>query len=125
MTENKYQLEVEKPELLDDWDQRFVISTLSRDLQANRLTLVQTADKDQATHSLFDINLGKYSFILQRFCQDSTIIFEVDEEDSDILTMTMIISDVIAWRRFRRVVRKPAKKSVHENKVHRKYSCPI
>ena len=125
MTENKYQLEVEKPELLDDWDQRFVISTLSRDLQANRLTLVQTADKDQATHSLFDINLGKYSLILQRFCQDSTIIFEVDEEDSDILTMTMIISDVIAWRRFRRVVRKPAKKSVHENKVHRKYSCPI
>ena len=49
MTENKYQLEVEKPELLDDWDQRFVISTLSRDLQTNRLTLVQTADKDQAT----------------------------------------------------------------------------
>ena len=51
MTENKYQLEVEKPELLDDWDQRFVISTLSRDLQANRLTLVQTAEKDQATLS--------------------------------------------------------------------------
>ena len=49
MTENKYQLEVEKPEFLDDWDQRFVISTLSRDLQANRLTLVQSADKDQAT----------------------------------------------------------------------------
>ena len=52
VTENKYQLEVEKPELLDDWDQRFVISTLSRDLQANRLTLVQTAEKDQATLSL-------------------------------------------------------------------------
>ena len=49
MTENKYQLEVERPELLDDWDQRFVISTLSRDLRANRLTLVQSADKDQAT----------------------------------------------------------------------------
>ena len=63
--------------------------------------------------------------ILQRFCQDSTIIFEVDEEDSDILTMTCIIADVIAWRRFRRVVRKPAKINVNENKVHRKYSCPI
>ena len=124
MTENKYQLEVEKPELLDDWDQRFVISTLSRDLQTNRLTLVQTAEKDQATSPSYQSH-SKYSFFPQRFCQDSTIIFEVDEEDSDILTMTMIISDVIAWRRFRRVVRKPAKKYVDENKVHRKYSCPI
>ena len=122
VTENKYQLEVERPELLDDWDQRFVMSTLSRDLTANRLTLVQTADKDQANSTL---RREKYKYWLQRFCQDSTIIFEVDEEDSDILTMTCIIADVIAWRRFRRVAGKPVKKSVTENKVHRKYSCPI
>ena len=38
--------------------------------------------------------------------------------------MTCIIGDVIAWRRFRRVVKKPVK-TVKENKVHRKYSCPI
>ena len=113
---------MERPELLDDWDQRFVMSTLSRDLTANRLTLVQTADKDQANSTL---RREKYKYWLQRFCQDSTIIFEVDEEDSDILTMTCIIADVIAWRRFRRVAGKPVKKSVTENKVHRKYSCPI
>ena len=47
MTENKFQLEVERPELLDDWDQRMVMSTLTRDLTRNRLTLVQAADKDQ------------------------------------------------------------------------------
>ena len=47
MTENKFQLEVERPELLDDWDQRMVVSTLSRDLTGTRLTLLQTADKDQ------------------------------------------------------------------------------
>ena len=47
MTENKFQLEVERPELLDDWDQRLVVSTLSRDLTGTRLTLLQTADKDQ------------------------------------------------------------------------------
>ena len=47
VTENKFQLEVERPELLDDWDQRLVVSTLSRDLTGTRLTLLQTADKDQ------------------------------------------------------------------------------
>ena len=47
VTENKYQLEVERPELLDDWDQRFVMSTLSMDHATTRLTLVQVAEKDQ------------------------------------------------------------------------------
>ena len=49
LTENKFQLDIEKPELLEDWDQRFVFSTLSRDESGARLTLQQVADKDQVT----------------------------------------------------------------------------
>ena len=52
MTENKYQLEVERPELLDDWDQRWVMSTLTRDTGANRMTLTQVAEKDQVRQSV-------------------------------------------------------------------------
>ena len=52
MTENKYQLEVERPELLDDWDQRWVMSTLTRDTGANRMTLTQVAEKDQVIQSV-------------------------------------------------------------------------
>ena len=34
-------------ELLDDWDQRTVVSTLTWDRTANTLNIVQLADKDQ------------------------------------------------------------------------------
>ena len=47
MTENKFQLDVERPELLDDWDQRWVMSTLTRDMATNRMTIAQVAEKDQ------------------------------------------------------------------------------
>ena len=47
VTQNKFQLEVERPELVDDWDQRLLMSTLSWNVKANRLTMVQIAEKDQ------------------------------------------------------------------------------
>ena len=47
VTENKFQLDVERPELLDDWDQRWVVSTLTREPNTNRMTLMQVAEKDQ------------------------------------------------------------------------------
>ena len=50
VTENKFQLEVERPELLDDWDQRWVMSTLTREPNTNRMTLMQVAEKDQVCH---------------------------------------------------------------------------
>ena len=55
VTENKFQLEVERPELGEDWDQRLLMSTLSWNLAARRLTLVQTAEKDQARVALLEI----------------------------------------------------------------------
>ena len=39
---------------------------------------------------------------MQKHCKDSTIIMEVDEDDSDILNVTYLIDDVVAWRKFRR-----------------------
>ena len=65
---------------------------------------------------------------MQRFCQDSTIIFEVDDEDSDILTMTCMSGDIIAWRKFRRITTKTAQVNTDSNtekKAHRKFSCPL
>ena len=47
VTENKFQLDIEKAELVEDWDQRFVYSTLSRDESGRRLTMQQIAEKDQ------------------------------------------------------------------------------
>ena len=47
MTQNKYLEGVPKPELLDDWDQRLVMTTLSMDRQARKITLLQEAEKDQ------------------------------------------------------------------------------
>ena len=45
VTQNKFQLDVEIPEMLDDWDQRWVMSTLSR--ENNRITLNQIAEKTE------------------------------------------------------------------------------
>ena len=36
-----------KPELLDDWDQRLVITTLQVNQEGSRLELNQVAEKDQ------------------------------------------------------------------------------
>ena len=53
VTENKFQLDVERPELLDDWDQRWVMSTLTREPNTNRMTLMQVAEKDQVWQFLW------------------------------------------------------------------------
>ena len=49
VTENKFQLDIEKPEIVEDWDQRFVYSTLTRDESGARLTMQQIAEKDQVS----------------------------------------------------------------------------
>ena len=36
-----------KPELLDDWDQRLVVTTLQVDAEGERIELNQVAEKDQ------------------------------------------------------------------------------
>ena len=66
-----------KPEVLDDWDPRFVVTTLSSNLEGNRITLNQVAEKDMA------------------FRQDSCIDLEVDNEDRNMMIMTCTAGDII------------------------------
>ena len=47
MTQNKFLEGVPKPELVDDWDQRLVVTTLSLDRVGKKIILVQVAEKDQ------------------------------------------------------------------------------
>ena len=52
MTQNKFLEGVPKPELLDDWDQRLVVTTLIRDRVARKITLLQVAEKDQVRNNI-------------------------------------------------------------------------
>ena len=53
LTENKWKAGTAKPELVEDWDQRMVITTLTRDQQGNVIELHQAAEKDQVHHDDF------------------------------------------------------------------------
>ena len=47
LTENKWKAGREKPELVEDWDQRLLVTTLNRKEDCNILELSQIAEKDQ------------------------------------------------------------------------------
>ena len=49
LTENKWKSGVPKPELVEDWDQRLVVTTLSRNPDGGALELSQVAEKDQVS----------------------------------------------------------------------------
>jgi len=85
-TENKFKAGEPKPELLDDWDQRLVVTTLSLSTDGNSITLNQEAEKDQAAS------------------KDSTVVLEVEQEEPDTLIMTCTAGDVMGWRKFDRQV---------------------
>ena len=51
LTENKWKAGEPKPELGEDWDQRLVITALTRHNQGNVLELNQAAEKDQVPQS--------------------------------------------------------------------------
>ena len=76
------------------------------------------------TSIMITINI---SISFQKFCQDSSVVFEVSNEDVDILNMTCMVGDVIAWRKFRRILRKaPAANGPTEAEkktINRKISC--
>jgi len=98
-TENKFKTGEPRPELLDDWDQRLVVTTLSVEEEGAKLRLMQVAEKDQM------------------HCKDSEVEFDVDPEEPDMLIMTCTVGKVTAWRRFLR--HKPPKSS------SRKISAPF
>ena len=47
LTKNEFKLGTPKPELGEDWDQRLLISTLTREMEGKRIVLDQVAEKDQ------------------------------------------------------------------------------
>ena len=63
VTQNKFQLEEERPELVDDWDQRLLMSSLSWNVKANRLTLLQVAEKDQGKPSVISLHELRVFFV--------------------------------------------------------------
>lgn len=87
LTENKYKPGEAKPELVEDWDQRFLVTTLSMKPNeggiGSHLLLEHLAEKDQ------------------KFCLDSSTVYQLEEE-GDILMVTDVIGEVVAWRKFRR-----------------------
>ena len=46
-TENKFKVGQARPELVDDWDQRLVVSSLHVNEEGTRLSLDQVAETDQ------------------------------------------------------------------------------
>lgn len=85
MTANKFQLAQPKPELLEDWDPRLVVTTLTLESEDKnpKLVLDQVAEKDQ------------------HYCADSSVVWEAN---GDILTMTCEVDThhgpVVAVRKF-------------------------
>ena len=47
MTQNKFLEGVGRPEVVDDWDQRLLMTTLLLEREARKITLIQVAEKDQ------------------------------------------------------------------------------
>jgi len=105
-TENKFKVGEGKPELLDDWDQRLVVTTLALEEDGSRLCLHQLAEKDQM------------------HCKDTTVELDVDPEDPEVLIMTCLAGDVRAWRRF--LKQKPPKSFANRSftsVIHHFKSC--
>ena len=62
---------------MEDWDPRFIVTTLSCSQEGDMISLSQIAEKDMAA------------------TQDSLVILEVEEEDPDTMIMTASAKDVI------------------------------
>jgi len=88
-TENRFKPAEAKPEVVEDWDPRFVVTTLSCSQEGDRVTMVQVAEKDMA------------------FTRDSVVHMEVDPADPDTMVMTCTAGSVTGWRKFERQLAKP------------------
>lgn len=98
-TENKFKIGEPKPELVDDWDQRLVVTTLTVNTEGTMITLNQAAEKDMASS------------------QDSVVVLEVEEDEPDTLIMTCMAGEVVGWRKFDR-------QAVNSKFAERKISSP-
>ena len=50
MTQNKFLERFGRPEVVDDWDQRMLVTTLVVEREARKITLIQVAEKDQVSN---------------------------------------------------------------------------
>ena len=69
---------------MEDWDPRFVVTTLTTNHRGDRMSLSQVAEKDMM------------------YRQDSLLELEVDEEDEDVLVVTSSTDRATGWRKFQR-----------------------
>ena len=69
---------------MEDWDPRFVVTTLTTNPQGDRMTLTQVAEKDMM------------------YRQDSLQELEIDEEDPNVLVVTSSTDRATGWRKFER-----------------------
>ena len=70
--------------MLEDWDPRFVVTTLTTNPRGDRMTLTQVAEKDMM------------------YRQDSLLDLEIDEEDPNVLVVTSSTDRATGWRKFER-----------------------
>ena len=92
------------------------MTTLIVDEDGTRLTLDQVAEKDQV--KVDDDYVTISCSLLQMFCKDSSVLLEVDPDDKDILIMTCITKQTIAWKKFQRQI-------TPDHKHNRKISAPF
>ena len=103
-----------KPELLDDWDQRLVVTTLQVDAEGERIELNQVAEKDQVPGAKVEYLLRQS--LIQWMCKDTTLVLDVDPLEKDTMIMTCMVDDIIALRKFQRQ---------NNTRMNRKISAPF
>ena len=69
---------------MEDWDPRFVVTTLTTSQLGDRMVLSQVAEKDM------------------RYKQDSLVEMEIDDQDENIMIMTCSTDRATGWRKFER-----------------------
>ena len=74
LTENKWKAGTEKPELVEDWDQRLLVTTLNRKEDGNILELTQIAEKDQVLNVFFCAT--KLSLFYRNFVLTASHLFK-------------------------------------------------
>ena len=70
--------------MLEDWDPRLVVTTLTTSKLGDRMVLSQVAEKDM------------------RYTQDSLVEMEINDQDENILIMTCSTDSATGWRKFER-----------------------
>eukprot|EP00092_Neocalanus_flemingeri_P029285 GFUD01031796.1.p1 GENE.GFUD01031796.1~~GFUD01031796.1.p1 ORF type:complete len:252 (-),score=70.20 GFUD01031796.1:451-1206(-) len=108
LVENKFVVGEATAELLDDWDQRLVESVLEsyEEMETPSKTCCQISCPAVCEEHHRRLVLIQTARTDQKITHDSTIVYELDKEDPDVMVVTSRVGgeleDVVAIRRFRR-----------------------